>query len=100
MITSQAARLAEMMNDEDERVEKQVQDKEASDEQKRLEKEAYQKHWRDEINKSREAQNKRRQEMRDKERQEDVDTCKYLTDWCKVLDIKEQEEMQAKSQKA
>lgn len=39
MIDAQAARLAQMQNDEEERVERQVAQKEASDEAKRLAKE-------------------------------------------------------------
>jgi len=96
MIDGQAKRLAEMQNDEDERVEKQVAEKEASDEAKWLAKEESLRRWGDDIQKSRAAQIARKQQMRARERAEDAETAKFLGEWCKVLDKQEQEEVEAK----
>merc|ERR1712125_146664 len=60
MIEDQAARLSELQNNEDERVESQVKAKEASDEKKRLDKEELMRRWNDDINKSRAAQIQRK----------------------------------------
>lgn len=97
MIEAQAARLAELQNNEDERVENQVKAKEASDEKKRLDKEQLMARWNDDINKSRAAQIERKRAQREKEKAEDVETAKFLGEWCKVLDKQEQEELEMKN---
>jgi len=97
MIEAQAARLAELQNDEDERVESQVKAKEASDEKKRLDKEELMSRWNEDINKSRAAQIERKRAQREKDKGEDCETAKFLGEWCKVLDKQEQEELEMKN---
>merc|ERR1712151_1109277 len=97
MIEDQATRLAQLQNDEDERVESQVKAKEASDEKKRLEKEELMRRWNEDINKSRAAQIQRKSNQRAKDKAEDVETAKFLGEWCKVLDKQEQEELEMKN---
>merc|ERR1712217_138841 len=97
MIEDQAARLSELQNNEDERVESQVKAKEASDEKKRLEKEELMSRWNEDINKSRAAQIQRKAQQRTKDKAEDVETAKFLGEWCKVLDKQEQEELEMKN---
>jgi len=96
MIDAQSKRLSEMQNDEEERVEKQVAEKEASDEAKRLAKGEAQRRWGDDIQKSRAAQIQRKAANRQRERAEDAETAVFLGEWCKVLDKQEQEEIEAK----
>jgi len=96
MIDAQSKRLAEMQNDEDERVERQVAEKEASDEAKRIAKEEARQRWENDIQKSRAAQIARKQAQRERERAEDAETAKFLKEWCNVLDKQEQEEIDAK----
>jgi len=100
MIENQARRLAQMQGDEDERIERQVQQKEASDEKKRLDKEDKHKRWEADIQKSRMAQIARKQAEREREKFEDAETAKFLQEWCKVLDRQEQEEVEIKGQAA
>merc|ERR1712217_672865 len=76
--------------------ESQVKAKEASDEKKRLDKEELMRRWNDDINKSRAAQIQRKATQRAKEKAEDVETAKFLGEWCKVLDKQEQEELEMK----
>merc|ERR1712194_564533 len=97
MIEAQAARLAELQNEEDERVESQVKAKEASDEKKRLDKEELMSRWNEDINKSRAAQIERKRAQREKDKGEDCETAKFLGEWCKVLDKQEQEELEMKN---
>merc|ERR1712151_722378 len=97
MIEAQAQRLAELQDNEDARVESQVKEKEASDERKRLEKEALFQRWNDDINRSRAAQIERKRAQREKDKAEDVETAKFLGEWCKVLDKQEQEELEMKN---
>merc|ERR1712091_208836 len=96
MIEAQAARLAELQNNEDERVENQVKAKEAADEKKRLDKEELMRRWNEDINKSRAAQIERKAHQRAKQKAEDSETAKFLGEWCKVLDKQEQEELELK----
>mmetsp|Transcript_35531 Transcript_35531/g.75780 ORF Transcript_35531/g.75780 Transcript_35531/m.75780 type:complete len:483 (+) Transcript_35531:83-1531(+) len=96
MIEAQAKRLAEMSNEEDTRVERQVAEKHASDEAKRLAKEEAKRKWEDDIQQSRAAQIHRKQMQRERERAEDVATAKFLGEWCKVLDKQEKDEHEAK----
>merc|ERR1719188_360631 len=96
MIDAQAKRLSEMQNDEEERVERQVAEKEAADEAKRLAKEESRRRWEADIQKSRAAQIARKQAQRERERAEDAETAKFLGEWCKVLDKQESEEADAK----
>merc|ERR1712060_546723 len=96
-IEAQAQRLAELQDNEDARVESQVKEKEASDEKKRVEKEALLSRWNDDINRSRAAQIERKRTQREKDKAEDVETAKFLGEWCKVLDKQEQEELEMKN---
>merc|ERR1719456_1402136 len=48
--------------------------------------------WQDDINKSRQQQVLRKQDIRDKEKTEDRETAQFLGEWCKVLDKQEKEE--------
>lgn len=98
MIEAQARRLAEMQSNEDERIERQVAQKEANDEAKRLAKEEAKRRWEDDIQKSRVQQIQRKQAQREQEKAEDAETAKFLQEWCKVLDRQEQEEVELKSQ--
>merc|ERR1719352_1847197 len=98
MIEAQAKRLAEMQSDEDQRIEKQVAQKEADDENKRLAKEAAKARWEADIQKSRQQQIARKQAEREREKSEDAETAKFLQEWCKVLDRQEQEEVELKNQ--
>lgn len=100
IIEEQAERLAKLVDNEDKRVEAQVQAAADLNEQRRLAKEALHQRWNDDINKSRAAQIERKQKQRDKEREEDADTAKFLGEWCKVLDKQEQEELAAKRETA
>jgi len=97
MIESQAARLAEMQNDEDSRIENQVKQKEADDENKRINKENAKQRWEEDIQKSRQQQISRKQSEREREKSEDAETAQFLQQWCKVLDRQEQEEVELKS---
>ncbi|OLP89667.1 Coiled-coil domain-containing protein 173 [Symbiodinium microadriaticum] len=92
MIDAQAKRLAEMQNSEDARVEGQVKQKEAADEKKRLDKLEMMRRWEEDIQNSRQAQIERKQNTRAREKAEDAETAKFLSEWCKVLDKQEQEE--------
>jgi len=98
MIEAQARRLAEMASDEDQRIERQVAEKEAADENKRLKKEAAKQRWEEDIQKSRVQQIQRKQNEREREKAEDAETAKFLQEWCKVLDRQEQEEVELKNQ--
>jgi hypothetical protein len=98
MIEAQARRLAEMANDEDQRIERQVAEKEEADENKRLKKEAARQRWEEDIQKSRVQQIQRKQNEREREKAEDAETAKFLQEWCKVLDRQEQEEVELKNQ--
>lgn len=96
MIEAQARRLADMQNDEDERVEKQVQQKAADDERRRQEKADRLAKWEADVQASRAAQLERKRQQRERERAEDVETARFLGEWCKVLDHQEQEELEMK----
>jgi len=96
MIDAQSKRLGEMQNDEEERVDRQVAEKEASDESKRLAKQEAKHRWENDIQNSRAAQIQRKQMIRQRERGEDAETAQFLGEWCKVLDKQEQEEIEAK----
>eukprot|EP00930_Biecheleria_cincta_P071200 TRINITY_DN5871_c0_g1_i2.p1 TRINITY_DN5871_c0_g1~~TRINITY_DN5871_c0_g1_i2.p1 ORF type:complete len:473 (-),score=172.25 TRINITY_DN5871_c0_g1_i2:232-1650(-) len=92
MIDAQAKRLAEMQNNEDARVEGQVKAKEADDERKRLDKLDMMARWEEDVHKSRQSQIDRKRTTREREKQEDAETAKFLGEWCKVLDKQESEE--------
>merc|ERR1719401_3226865 len=96
MVETQAANLAQLMSDEDERVDKQVQAKEDSDERLRLEKELLHKRWIEDIENSRNAQIERRRRTREREKAEDLETAKFVGEWCRVLDHQEMEELEVK----
>jgi len=97
MIEAQAQRLANMQNDEDERVDRQVQEKEASDEKKLKEKAEQHAKWEADVRASRAAQLERKRQQREREKAEDVETARFLGEWCKVLDKQEQEEVEMKN---
>lgn len=92
MIDAQAKRLAEMQNSEDARVEAQVQAKEASDEAKRVAKENMLRRWAEDCHVSRIQQIERKRDQRLRDRAEDAETARFLSDWNKVLDAQEQQE--------
>jgi hypothetical protein len=98
MIEAQARRLAEMASDEDNRIANQVAQKEKDDENKRVAKEDAKARWEADIQKSRVQQIKRKQDERELAKSEDAETAKFLTEWCKVLDRQEQEEVELKNQ--
>jgi len=92
IIEAQAQRLAEMRNDEDERVDRQVQEKAASDDKRLKEKMEQRAKWEADVASSRAAQLERKRAQRERERAEDVETARFLGEWCKVLDKQEQQE--------
>mmetsp|Transcript_12888 Transcript_12888/g.20407 ORF Transcript_12888/g.20407 Transcript_12888/m.20407 type:complete len:483 (+) Transcript_12888:137-1585(+) len=92
MIEAQAKRLSEMQNNEDARVDGQVKEKEANDEHKRLEKQSMMTRWNEDILRSRQAQIDRKRATREREKGDDAETAKFLSEWCKVLDKQESEE--------
>jgi len=96
MIEAQAKRLAGMQNDDEERIDRQVQEKEQMDEKKRQAKESLTKRWETDILKSRVAQISRKKAEREREKSEDAETAKFLGEWCKVLDKQEEEEQEMK----
>jgi len=96
IIDAQAKRLTEMKSNDEARVSRQVQEKEAGDERKRLQKEAQRQRWSDDIQRSRAAQMERKRAERVREKAQDGETAKFLQEWCKVLDKQEEEEMIAK----
>eukprot|EP00931_Biecheleriopsis_adriatica_P018368 TRINITY_DN1289_c0_g1_i1.p1 TRINITY_DN1289_c0_g1~~TRINITY_DN1289_c0_g1_i1.p1 ORF type:complete len:478 (+),score=187.47 TRINITY_DN1289_c0_g1_i1:93-1526(+) len=100
MIDAQAKRLAELQNNEDARVEGQVKAKEADDEKKRLEKLEMMQRWGEDIQRSRQAQIDRKKSARARDKAEDAETAKFLSEWCKVLDKQESEENNLKDQAA
>jgi len=97
MIEAQANRLAQMQGDEDNRIAGQVADKQRDDENKRIAKEEGKQRWEADIQKSRVAQIQRKQAERERDKSEDAETAKFLSEWCKVLDRQEQEEVELKS---
>merc|ERR1719253_2033797 len=100
MIENQAKALAAMQNNEEERVENQVKEKDASDEAKRLAKEEAHRRWNEDIQKSRAAQIARKEMQRQRDRAEDAETAKFLGEWCKVLDQQEGQEHDLKNMAA
>merc|ERR1712087_850843 len=60
-------------------------------------KEELHRRWNEDINRSRAAQIERKRTQREKEKAEDVETAKFLGEWCKVLDKQEQEELEMKN---
>lgn len=98
MIDAQSKRLAQLQDNEGERVERQVQAKEAADQKKRQEKQELQRRWEADIMQSRAAQLERKRAQREREKHEDVETAKFLGEWCKVLDKQEQEEVDLKNE--
>jgi len=98
MIEAQANRLSQMQSDEDGRIANQVEQKQRDDENKRIAKEDAKARWEADIQKSRVQQIKRKQDEREQMKGEDAETAKFLTEWCKVLDRQEQEEVELKNQ--
>jgi len=96
MIEAQAKRLADMQNNEDERVEKQVQEKAASDERTRKQKAERHAKWEADVMTNRAQQIERKLAQRQRARAEDVETARFLGEWCQVLDKQEQEENEMK----
>ncbi|CAK0843138.1 unnamed protein product, partial [Prorocentrum cordatum] len=99
IIDQQAARLAAMRDTEDQRIERQVQEKEDSDRRKLQEKEELRK-WVADIEKSRMAQIDRKRSQRERERTEDAETAEFLQEWCKVLDRQEANEVAVRREAA
>jgi len=97
MVEAQAKRLAAMQDREAERVEQQVQEKEANHERKRREKAEMKARWEADVLKNRADQIERKQRQRAREKTEDIETAKFIGEWCKVLDRQEQEEMELKN---
>mmetsp|Transcript_44204 Transcript_44204/g.104651 ORF Transcript_44204/g.104651 Transcript_44204/m.104651 type:complete len:473 (-) Transcript_44204:110-1528(-) len=100
IIDDQAKRLADMQHNAEERIDRQVKEKEESDEKKRLAKEAQMKRWGDEIQASRRQQIERKQADRARERAQDAETAEFLQQWCKVLDKQDQDELDLKKDAA
>lgn len=96
MIDAQSKRLADLQNNEEERVDREVAQKQATDESKRLAKEEAKRRWEADILRSRTAQIERKRLQREKQVSEEAETAKFLGEWCKVLDKQEQDEHEAR----
>jgi len=96
-IEAQSRRLAALQDNEAERVEQQVQEKQANDERKRREKGEMKARWENDVQTSRAQQIERKQQQRAREKTEDIETARFIGEWCKVLDRQEQEEMELKN---
>jgi len=100
MIEAQAQRLANLQDHEAARVEQQVQQKQEDDERKRREKAEMKSRWEADVQKSRAQQIERKQQQRAREKAEDIETAKFIGEWCKVLDKQEHEELELKNSAA
>merc|ERR1719188_1694791 len=100
IIEQQAARLAAMRDTEDERIERQIQEKEDSDRRKLQEKEELRRKWVADIEKSRAVQVDRKRSQRERDRAEDAETAEFLQEWCKVLDKQEANEVAVRKEAA
>uniref|UniRef100_A0A7S1FKE6 Trichohyalin-plectin-homology domain-containing protein n=1 Tax=Noctiluca scintillans TaxID=2966 RepID=A0A7S1FKE6_NOCSC len=92
IIDAHAERMAGVQDKAHQQLERQVRAKEEADEERRMAKLAQQQRWKADVLRSRKAQIERRQEARQKEVQENVDTAKFVGEWCNVLEKQEQEE--------
>jgi hypothetical protein len=95
MIDSQAAKLSAMKSNEDERLERQVLEKEMKDEMNRLEGEERRRKWLDDIDTSRRMQVDRKRAQMDREKAEEHELSCFWKEWCGRLDeLDEQEHTQ------
>lgn len=96
MIDMQAQRLAEMQSSEDQRLEKQVLEKELENERKRLEKEEKMRQWQADIDVSRRKQIDRKRAERAIEKAEETEMAQFMRQWCTALDKQDEEEVTLK----
>jgi hypothetical protein len=95
MIDKQVAQLAAMKSNEDERLERQVLEKEMKDEMMRLEGEERRRKWMEEIDTSRRMQVERKRAQTDREKAEEHELSSFWKEWCGRLDeLDEQEKTQ------
>jgi hypothetical protein len=95
MIDKQVAQLAAMKSNEDERLERQVLEKEMKDEMDRLEGEERRRKWLEEIDTSRRMQVERKRAQTDREKAEEHELSTFWKEWCGRLDeLDEQEKTQ------
>lgn len=98
MIDKQVAQLAAMKSNEDERLERQVLEKEMKDEMDRLEGEERRRKWLEEIDTSRRMQVERKRAQTDREKAEEHELSSFWKEWCGRLDeLDEQEKTQRRS---
>jgi hypothetical protein len=95
MIDKQVAQLAAMKSNEDERLERQVLEKEMKDEMDRLQGEERRRKWLEEIDTSRRMQVERKLAQTDREKAEEHELSTFWKEWCGRLDeLDEQEKTQ------
>jgi len=95
MIDKQVAQLAAMKSNEDERLERQVLEKEMKDEMMRLEGEERRRKWMEEIDTSRRMQVERKRAQTDRGKAEEHELSTFWKEWCGRLDeLDEQEKTQ------
>jgi hypothetical protein len=95
LIDKQVAQLAAMKSNEDERLERQVLEKEMKDEMDRLEGEERRRKWLEEIDTSRRMQVERKRAQTDREKAEEHELSTFWKEWCGRLDeLDEQEKTQ------
>merc|ERR1719262_1334896 len=97
MIDMQAQRLAEMHSSEEQRLEKQVLEKELENENKRLAKEEKMRRWQEDIDQSRRRQIDRKRAERTMEKSEEEEMAQFMRQWCTALDKQDEEEVMLKS---
>lgn len=98
MIDAQSAKLAEIRDEEDERVNLQVQEKEMAREENLREKAALNARQNADMHKSRQQQIERRRQERERAKVDEKEAAEFGREWCKVLDKQEHEEFQLKAE--
>lgn len=92
MIDRQVAKLAAMKSNEDERLERQVLEKEMKDEMNRLEGEERRRKWLEDIDTSRRMQVERKRAQTDREKAEENELSCFWKEWCGRLDELDEQE--------
>jgi len=96
MIDMQAQRLSDMQSSEEQRLEKQVLEKELENEQKRLAKAEKMRKWQEDIDQSRRRQIDRKRAERSLEKAEEAEMAQFMRQWCTALDKQDEEEVHLK----
>merc|ERR1719240_1847915 len=92
MIDMHSSRIGAMVNDEDYTIARQNQVLAIEDEKKRIDRELQTRKWQADIEKSRLTQIQRKCEERARAKATDMETAKFMNEWCQVLDEQEQDE--------